>query len=359
MKAAVFRGVDRLLSIEDVPLPQAGAGELVLRVFCCGVCGSDLHSTHPGLFTVKDGTVLGHEFSGEIVESGAGGWKVGQRVTALPNNACTACTSEGHRECREGLGMICPHNRLTGFSPNRPGALAEYVKVPVGQALRLPDAVGDREGAMIEPLAVGLHAVEAGRVGLGDRVLVIGAGPIGLAVTAFSRQAGATHVVVSEYAQARRETAARFGATAVIDPKSEPIAEAFARSTGAPPDVIFECVGAPGLIQQCVDLSKPRGRVVVVGVCPTEDRVLPQRAMAKELSLQFVMGYGKPDWRRVLDLLDAGRVDPAPMVTDTVTLDQLPEAFEALRRPTTQIKLLVMPTARVRPHPDSVWTQER
>ena len=119
----------------------------------------------------------------------------------------------------------------------------------------------------------------------------------------------------------------------------------------------FLIVGAPGLIQQCVDLSRPRGRVVVVGVCPTEDRVLPQRAMAKEISLQFVMGYGKPDWQRVLALLDAGSVDPAPMVTDTVSLDALPAAFEALRKPTTQIKLLVRPG--VNPEPVSDLTQER
>lgn len=341
MKAAVFRGVDKLLSIEDVPLPQAGAGELVLRVHYCGVCGSDLHSTHPGVFTVREGTVLGHEFSGEIVESGAAGWRVGERITALPNNACSGCTGEGHHECKHGLGMICPNNRLTGFSPNRPGALAEYVKVPAGQALRLPGSVGEREGAMIEPLAVGLHAVDAGKVKLGDRVLVIGAGPIGLAVTAFSRQAGATHVVVSEYAPGRRDMAGRFGATASIDPKADDVGAAFAKAAGGAPDVIFECVGVAGLIQQCVELSKPRGRIVVVGVCPTEDRVLPQRAMAKEINLQFVMGYGKPDWTRVLDLLDAGRVDPAPMVTDTVSLDELPMAFEALRRPTSQIKLLV------------------
>lgn len=140
-----------------------------------------------------------------------------------------------------------------------------------------------------------------------------GAGPIGLAVMALSRQAGAAHVVVSEYAPCRRDTPALFG--------------------------------APGLVQQCVALSKPRGRMVVVGVCPTEDRVLPQRAMAKEIGLQFVMGFGTPDWRRVRELLDAGRADPAPVVTDTVTLDKLPAAFEALRRPTTQIKLLVRPGA--------------
>ncbi|MDN8616574.1 zinc-binding dehydrogenase [Variovorax ginsengisoli] len=343
MKAAVFRGSDRLLAIEELPLPQAGAGELVLRVHYCGVCGSDLHATHPGLFTVKEGTVLGHEFAGEIVESGATAWKVGERATALPNNACRACTDEGFRECRDGLGMICPHNRLTGFSPNRPGALAEYVKVPAGQAIRLPGAVNAREGAMIEPLAVGLHAVQSGQVGLGCKVLVIGAGPIGLAVTAFARQAGATRVAVSERAPGRREVAARFGATALIDPAAEEVGPAFARHAGGPPDVIFECVGVAGLIQQCIELAPPRGRIVVVGVCATEDRVVPQRAMAKELNLQFVMGYAKADWRRVLDLLDAGRVDPQAMLTDVVGLDELPAAFEALRRPTTQIKLLVAP----------------
>ncbi|MEJ8810384.1 zinc-binding dehydrogenase [Variovorax ureilyticus] len=349
MKAAVFRGLGRPLSIEHMPTPEAGPGELVLRVHYCGVCGSDLHATHPGLFVVKDGTVLGHEFAGEVVDSGAPGWKAGERVTALPNNACRSCTDEGYRECREGLGMICPHNRLTGFSPNRPGALAEYVKVPAGQAIRLPAAVGEREGAMIEPLAVGLHAVQAGRVELGSRVLVIGAGPIGLAVTAFARQAGATRVVVSERAAGRREVAAAFGATALIDPQAEEVGPAFARHAGGPPDVIFECVGAAGLIQQCVDLAPPRGRIVVVGVCATEDRLVPQRAMAKELSMQFVMGYAKPEWRRVLDLLDAGRVDPSAMVTDVVALDALPEAFEALRRPTTQIKLLVRPSGGTTP----------
>lgn len=343
MKAAVFRGVDRLLSVEEMPLPQAGAGELVLRVHYCGVCGSDLHATHPGLFTVKDGTVLGHEFAGEVVESGAIGWKVGERVTALPNNACRSCTEEGHHECRDGLGMVCPHNRLTGFSPSRPGAMAEYVKVPAGQALRLPGTVSQREGALIEPLAVGLHAVQSGRVGLGSRVLVIGAGPIGLAVTAFARQAGASRVVVSESAAGRRELAAGFGATALVDPGVEEVGPAFARHAGGPPDVIFECVGVAGLLQQCIELAPPRGRIVVVGVCATEDRVVPQRAMAKALSLQFVMGYAKADWRRVLELLDAGRIDPSAMVTDVVGLADLPAAFEALRQPGRQIKLLVLP----------------
>ncbi len=343
MKAAVFRGVGRPLSIEDVALPQAGAGELVLRVHYCGVCGSDLHATHPGLFVVPEGTVLGHEFSGEIVESGASDWKVGQLITALPNNACGECREQGFGECRNGLGMICPQNRLTGFSPKRPGALAQYVKVPAGQAIALPAAVGARDGAMIEPLAVGLHAVDAAQIGIGARVLVIGAGPIGLAVTAFARQAGAAHVVVSEMASGRLAIAADFGATALIDPAQQEVGPAFARAAGAPPDVIFECVGVAGLIQQCVDLSKPRGRIVVVGVCATPDQITPQRAMAKELSVQFIMGYAKTDWRRVLDLLDAGRIDPGAMVTDTVSLDELPAAFEALRHPSGQIKLLVKP----------------
>jgi (R,R)-butanediol dehydrogenase/meso-butanediol dehydrogenase/diacetyl reductase len=174
-------------------------------------------------------------------------------------------------------------------------------------------------------------------------VLIMGGGPIGLAVAAFSKLAGARDVIVSEYAPARREAAGALGATAVIDPGKEDVGEAFAKNAGGPPDIIFECVGVPGMIQKCVDLSKPFGRMVVVGVCMVEDKTTPISAIFKELNIQYILGYGRPDWRLVLDLLDAGRVDPKPMITDIVSLEALPEAFEALRQPTTQIKVMVRP----------------
>jgi (R,R)-butanediol dehydrogenase/meso-butanediol dehydrogenase/diacetyl reductase len=343
MKAAVFHELGKPLAIESVPKPQAGPGEIVIKVHYCGVCGSDLHSTHPGVFVVPDGTILGHEFAGEIVDSGAPGWKVGEMATALPNNACEECRQLGLGECKDNLGILCPKNTLTGFHPTAQGAYAEYVKFAVKEALRLPAAVKSREGATVEPLAVGLHATTRGKVTMGDRVLILGGGPIGLAVAVFSKLAGARDVIVSEYAPARREAAGALGATAVIDPAKEDVGEAFAKKTGAPPDIIFECVGVPGMIQKCVDLSRPFGRIVVVGVCMVEDHMVPMSAIFKEANIQYILGYGRPDWRLVLDLLDSGRVDPRPMITDVVTLEELPTAFEALRKPSTQIKVMVRP----------------
>jgi 2-desacetyl-2-hydroxyethyl bacteriochlorophyllide A dehydrogenase len=277
------------------------------------------------------------------MESGAAGWKVGEMATALPNNACEDCRKLGLGECKDNLGIMCPKNTLTGFHPSAQGAYAEYVKFSSNEALRLPSAVKSREGAAVEPLAVGLHAVNKGKVTVGERVLIMGGGPIGLAVAVFSRLAGARDVVVSEFAPARREAAGALGATAVIDPSREEVADVFARKTGAQPDVIFECVGVPGMIQKAVDLSRPFGRIVVVGVCMVEDAMTPISAIFKEANIQYVLGYGRPDWRLVLDLLDSGRVDPRPMITNVIGLDELPSAFEALRKPTTQIKVMVRP----------------
>jgi (R,R)-butanediol dehydrogenase/meso-butanediol dehydrogenase/diacetyl reductase len=343
MRAAVFHELGKPLQIETVSKPQAGPGEIVLKVHYCGICGSDLHATHPGVFVVPDGTILGHEFAGEIVESGAPGWEIGEMATALPNNACEDCRNLGLRECKDNLGIMCPKNTLTGFHPSAQGAYAEYVKFSANEALRLPSTVKSREGAAVEPLAVGLHAVNKGKVTVGERVLIMGGGPIGLAVAIFSKLAGARDVVVSEFASARREAAGALGATAVIDPSKQDVAEVFARKTGGQPDVIFECVGVPGMIQKAIDLSRPFGRIVVVGVCMVEDTMTPISAIFKEANIQYVLGYGRPDWRLVLDLLDSGRVDPRPMITNVIGLEELPSAFESLRRPTTQIKVMVCP----------------
>lgn len=343
MRAAIFNGIGQALEIRNVPDPKPEPGGLILKVHYCGICGSDLHATQHGAFVVAPGTVLGHEFAGEIVESRAAGWKVGELVTAVPNNACDGCRASGLQECKDELGILCPNNRITGYSTEVPGGFAEYVHVSAAQALRLPKGVSARQGATVEPLAVGLHAVEKGKVKLGDRVLVIGGGPIGLAVVAFAKLAGAFQVVVSEFAEIRRNTSLAFGATGTIDPSKEEVAGAFAKIAGGPPDVIFECVGVPGLLQQCIDLSAPRGRIVVVGVCMVEDRMLPMSGIFKEVNVQFILGYGKPDWRLVLNLLDSKGIDPEPMITKIVGMNELPGEFEALRKPSTQIKLLLSP----------------
>jgi (R,R)-butanediol dehydrogenase/meso-butanediol dehydrogenase/diacetyl reductase len=173
-------------------------------------------------------------------------------------------------------------------------------------------------------------------------VLVIGAGPVGLAVALWARFFGARSVVVSEFSESRRAMASRLGATATVDGRGQ-VAEAFAEHAGGPPDVVFECVGVPGMLMQCVELAPARSRIVVAGVCMEPDAFLPVAALLKELSFHFVLAYHHRDWRLTLDMLEAGRIDASPMVTDVVDLAGLPTAFEALKKPTTQCKVLVEP----------------
>lgn len=344
MKAAVFRGAGRPLSVEEVPAPAAGAGHVTIEVRSCGVCGSDLHATQEGVFLQQDGTVLGHEFAGEVVASDDPAVPVGLRATAVPVNACPSCREMGFGSCRKSLGILCPENRITGLDLSVPGAYAQQISVGSEQVVALPEGVGFDEGALVEPLAVGLHAVDRADIPLGARVLIIGAGPIGLAVTTFAKLRGAGAVVVSEYAPARRAAAERFGASAVIDPAAVgDVGQAFADAAGGPPDVIFDCVGVPGIIQQAIDLSRPRGTVVLVGVCMKPDEIVPIAATLKELRLQFVLGYLDSDFARVLDLMGRGLIDAKSMITDHVDLSGLPEAFEALRKPDRQIKLMIHP----------------
>lgn len=346
MKAAVFMGLGHKLEITDMDQPVPGDGEVVIRVEACGVCGSDLHATDAGVFLQENGTILGHEFSGEVVASGDPTVPVGLRATAVPVNACAdeACQALGR--CKNDLGILCPQNRITGLAKSVPGAYAQFIKVGARQVVPLPSGVTWEEGAMVEPLAVGLHAVTKSEMPLGARVLIIGAGPIGLSVAAFSALRGASAVVVSERAPARREAATAFGATAVVDPtKVEDLGAEFARLAGGPPDVIFDCVGVPGIIQNCIDLSRARGTIVVVGVCMKEDKVIPISAILKELRVQFVLGYVEEDFAKVLDFLQAGKIKAAAMVTDRVSLGELPDAFEGLRQPGNQIKMMILPNA--------------
>jgi (R,R)-butanediol dehydrogenase/meso-butanediol dehydrogenase/diacetyl reductase len=283
--------------------------------------------------------ILGHEFAGEIAEVGrdAGDWRVGERVCALPLVGCGGCDA-----CRRGAPQFCPGLGAVGLG-GYTGAYAEYVAVDARETFRLPDALPPHEGALVEPLAVGLHAVHGAELRAGDDVLILGAGPVGLATALWARHAGAREIVVSDYVAARRALAERIGATATLDPAAGEVMPAFQRHTGRVPDVIFECIGVPGLIQQIFDMAPPESRVVIVGVCMTPDRIVPVTAVVKELSLRFVSYYRRGDFAYTLDMLRAGRIRPQPLITDVIDLDALPAAFEALRRPSTQCKVIVRP----------------
>jgi (R,R)-butanediol dehydrogenase / meso-butanediol dehydrogenase / diacetyl reductase len=334
MRAAVFHGTGEPLAIEDRQTPTARPGELVLRVAYCGICGTDIHATEPSAQPLEIGTVLGHEFAGEVSESGASDWRAGDRVIALPLAECDDCRPLGG--CRDRLGILCTRNRVIGLTAATPGGYAEYVRVGAHNALRVPEGLDLKLAALTEPLSVGAHAVRKAGNMLGARVLVIGAGPIGLAVTMFAHAAGARSIDVSEPDPMRRVRAAATGATSVHDPASEVLG-------ALAPDIIFECVGIPGMLRRCIDLAPVHGRIVVVGACRQDDSILPRVALRKELSVQFVLGYMPEEFALVLDMLAAGRIDAAGLVTAVIGLDALPAMFESLRRPNPHAKVLIDP----------------
>ncbi|WP_422022566.1 zinc-binding dehydrogenase [Pyruvatibacter mobilis] len=341
MKAAIFEGAGKPLTIGDIPSPDPGPHELVLKVKACGICGSDLHCTEHGPFTLPEGSVMGHEFSGEVVGLGTevqGRFAEGERVTALPV-IIPPIPPVGLEDAEPWMR---PDMQPIGLG-QVPGAYAEYVRVGVTQTRRLPENVSFEQGALVEPLAVGLHAVNRAEMRSGDNVLVLGAGPIGLASTAFALRMGAANVVVSEMTDQRRALAESVGATATIDARGN-VLEQFAEKAGAlMPDVVIEAVGVPGMVQQAVDFVKPRGRVVVVGVCQQQDQMMPMVAIMKEVGLQFVLGYEPRDWDTVLSFIASDRLRVDHLVTDRVGFDAFPDAFEALRTPSTQCKVMLKP----------------
>ncbi|MEZ5817870.1 MAG: alcohol dehydrogenase catalytic domain-containing protein [Hyphomicrobiaceae bacterium] len=352
VRALEFHETGQPLRVVARPGPEPGPGEVVLKVAYCGICGSDVHATEASASQVAPGTVLGHEFSGEVSQSADPDWQPGDRAIGVPLMPCSDCRPRG--QCQDGLGILCPKNRIVGMSPEAPGGYAEYVRIHGRQLLRVPDGIALDAAALAEPLAVGAHAVRLAGQLLGRRVLVIGAGPIGLATTAFARRAGARDVVVSEIDATRRQRALRLGASSLIDPAAGGsidlgaggLAQSFRDLTGGPPDVVFECVGVPGMLAQAIDVAGIRGRIVVVGVCRHEDRILPRAAIRKELLLQFVLGYTAEDFRLSLDLLGSGAFDAGAMITGRVTFEELPAVFESLRHPNAHGKVLLEPYAR-------------
>ena len=340
MRAAVFKEISKPLVIEAIADPVPGPHDVILRVRNCGICGSDLHMTEPtSIMPLALGAVMGHEFAGEVVavgKSAASKWKSGDRVAGFPFICCgehSPCLnfSQGRGLCMKGVSI--------GLGQS-PGAYAEYVRIGASSGYRLPDSVSFREGAMVEPLAVGLHAVDMAKLERGATVLVIGAGPVGLAVMLWAKFLGARHVIVSEMAETRREMAARFGATDAIDP-AQPLTPQVMKIAGKAPDVIFECVGAPGLLMSTMGEATRGGRIVVAGVCQKPDTIMPLIGIVKEIAIQFVLGYRPADFDYVIAMIASDRVDIGHMITDIVDLDALPAAFEALRKPSHQCKVML------------------
>jgi (R,R)-butanediol dehydrogenase / meso-butanediol dehydrogenase / diacetyl reductase len=340
MRAAVFTSSSEPLAIREVEAPRPGAGEVLIQVARAGICGSDLHVKEYGT-RVDDGVVFGHEFSGIVSEvgEGVGDWKAGDRVVSLPIHPCGQCEA-----CRQDKIGLCEKIVFTGFTLDHPGAFAERIVVPAHSLHRMPDGVGFDAAALVEPLSVSRRAVSKTPITPESVVLVIGTGPIGAGVVQFAKIAGARKVIVSEMSAERRKLALAMGADAAIDPGTGPLVDQIMELAGKQPDVIFECVGVPGVIQQAIEIAAYEATIMVVGVCFQEDHFQPSQAMKRELTIGFSNCYTHEDFAGVLDALATGRLDPSAMHTGTVDLDGLPAAFENLIATKSGCKTLVDPS---------------
>ncbi len=361
MRAMVLRKKE--LTIEEIAPPKPGPGQVLARVRACGICGSDLHAAkymddmiaaaqqqRRGTWYGRDldaGIVMGHEFVCEVVEAGPGAdeWQPGTRVTSMPV-------------------LIAPESQTgflsVGYATEVPGAYGEFVVLSAPLLLKVPENVSDDVAATTEPCAVGLHAVRESRIQPSETALVMGAGPIGLMTLIWLKQQGVAYVAVSDPAPERRALAERMGADDVFDPSAVVLADELdtaigrvkqraqgelaygAGATSNAPDVVFECVGVQGTLQQAMELVTVRGRVVVVGVCMLPDQISPMVGINKQLTVQFVLGYTAAEFAETLAAFADGVVDTTPLVTRHVTLDELPAAFNALADP-RDCKIVVMP----------------
>ena len=358
MRAAVMR--DRRLVVADLPVPEPGPGEVLVKTLACGICGSDLHalkhaeqfvaaSRRAGSVFTMDlsrDVVMGHEFCAEIVEHGPGTRKtlpVGGRVCSRP-------------------GLVRPDGpRTVGYSNDTPGGYAEYMRLTEALLLPVPGGLSTEHAALTEPMAVGVHAVAKARLDLDDAPLVIGCGPVGLAVIAALRLAGARPIVAADFSARRRELAQTMGADVVVDParntpwQSWREAAVWRDATRAPalppwipgpplrPAVVFECVGVPGVLDQIMAAAPKGSRIVVVGVCMEADTIYPMLGISKELQLQFVLGYTPEEFAATLGHIADGAIPAAPLITGKVGVEGVAGAFEALASPERHAKILVEP----------------
>lgn len=360
MRAAVMRGQKLVTTEVEDPIP--GPGEVLVKTLACGICGSDLHALQHGREFAEAGRlaggpftldlsrdlVMGHEFCAEILDYGPGSTK-----TLAP----------GTRVCSMPLLFRGGAPVSIGYSNEVPGGYAEQMLLAESLLLEVPNGLATEHAALTEPMAVGHHAVEMAQIQPDDLPLVIGCGPVGLAVTAALKAKGAGPVIAADFSEGRRKLAEIMGADMVLDPaKESPYScwqEVGQRSrsgellppeplTGVPgqrPGVIFECVGVPGLLDQ-VMLGAGRGtRILVVGVCMQQDRIRPLLGINKELNLQFVLGYKPEEFAETLFRIAEGRLDVSPLVTDRVGLGGLARAFADLKDPGQQVKILVDPRA--------------
>lgn len=336
MRAAVYNGPGRPISIENLPDPQPTPGELLVEIAFCGICGSDISMTSGSAFDYAVGRCFGHEYSGTVLEVGSGldGWKVGDRVACAPKSGCGQCEM-----CREGRLLFCPHGKVlsSGFS--------EYAAVPPAAAVRLPHSLSLHDGALVEPMACGLRALRTAGMQVGERVLVLGAGSMALSIIWWARALGAGSIVVASRSPHRRDLCLTMGADAVHSFDEDDPAE-LERALGGPPHVVAECVGKEGMLNRALDHVRLGGTVISMGMCMRPEPLLPARLTFKEAKIVFPLAYSIDEFEQTARAFDTGRIKPEIMVSDVLPLERLGETMDALRGGARKLKVHIDPRIR-------------
>jgi threonine dehydrogenase-like Zn-dependent dehydrogenase len=338
MRVAVFNGPNKPITLERVADPEPGPNELVLKICRCGICGSDISMTSDGIFTYAPGSRLGHEYSGEVVAIGRGGsrTKLGDRITCRPREGCGQCAA-----CRGGHVLLCtaPRDLIAGF--------ADYIAVPETVAVRLPESVSFGDGALVEPMACGLHALRLARMLPGARILVLGAGSMALSVIYWARRLGASAIVALSRSSHRDDVLLSMGADAVHRfGTDDPIA--LEQALGGLPDIVAECVGKAGMLNTAIDHVRPAGTVVSLGMCQQGESIVAARCTSKEVRLLFSFGYSVAEFNETASAFDSGHVRPELMVSDIIALEDLPATIEGLRSGHKSLKIHVDPQQATR-----------
>jgi 2-desacetyl-2-hydroxyethyl bacteriochlorophyllide A dehydrogenase len=337
MKAAIFRGGD--LVVDTIPDPVPALGQVLVKTLACGICGSDLHAAKhahrmvevtkriPGRkpMDLSRDIVFGHEFCCEVLDYGP---KTEKKI------------KPGTRVCSMPLMVEADGPKGMGYSNTYVGGYAEHMVLSAPLMLEVPNGLPTEHAALTEPLAVGVHAVEKAGLTGDEAPLVVGCGPVGLAVIAALKLKGIRPIVAADFSPKRRELAVLMGADIVVDPAVE---QPYGKLAADKRAAVFECVGVPGLIQQIFEKAPKDARIVIVGVCMEADTIEPLFAIFKELNLQFVLGYTPEEFARSLHLLAEGKVDAQALITGKVGLDGVKSAFEELGNPEKHTKILVEP----------------
>ena len=333
MKAAVYPGNGKPLVIENLPDPEPGPTDVVINVHRCGICGTDLHMTEGHQWQFPGGCVPGHEYSGEIVAIGTAvsGFKVGDLITALPSTGCGKCHA-----CREGNLALC-HN-----APGVMGGFAEMMKIPAEVAIKLPSTLSAADGALIEPLAVGLYGVRKSAIQPGDKVLVLGAGSVALCAIYWARRLGAGKIVAMSRSNRRQEMAMAMGTDAFVQ-FGDNEAEAIKQALGGEADIVYECIGNPGFMMKSLQLVRDLGQVISLGFCTAPDQIVPAVAGFKGVSMQFPVGYSLKDFQYTADTMDKGHVHPDMLISAVEPLESIADTFSRLRGKSNETKVHISP----------------